>query len=90
MTWLPVAFSNCSASSVTGTCTAAALITVMSAASAAPCASSASAAPQARRTPRFTAAPRHTTRTDRFGRRSMWPSITSPATTGPTFSGVPE
>ncbi len=31
-----------------------------------------------------------TTRTDRSGSPSMWPSITSPGTTGPTFSGVPE
>ena len=31
-----------------------------------------------------------TTRTLIFGRPSMWPSMTSPTTTGPTFSGVPE
>src|SRR5262249_35501376 len=28
-------------------------------------------------------------RMPRFGSPSMWPSITSPRTTGPTFSGVP-
>ena len=34
--------------------------------------------------------PAQTMRMPRLGSPSMWQSITSPRTTGPTFSGVPE
>ena len=40
--------------------------------------------------PRLPVLPIYTIFTLSSGRPSMWHSITSPLTTGPTFSGVPE